>query len=84
MAANGYVLARGADANAFAAVITFAAAAFVVCSSRSPLWAMAAAAVLAVAAGRLGCCERNNQRMSRIAYVNGRYIRHAAGRRFHR
>jgi chromate transporter len=54
MAANGYVLARAADANAFAAVITFAAACFVVYSSRSPLWAMAAAAVLAVAAGRLG------------------------------
>ena len=54
MAANGYVLARAADANAFAAVLTFAAACFVVYSSRSPLWAMAAAALLAVAAGRLG------------------------------
>lgn len=54
MAANGYVLARAADATTLAAVITFAAAGFVVYSSRSPLWAMAAGALLTVAAGRLG------------------------------
>jgi chromate transporter len=54
MAANGYLLARAADANALAAVITFASAGFVVYSSRSPLWAMAAGALLGVAAGRWG------------------------------
>lgn len=54
MAANGYLLARAADATALAAAITFAAAGFVVYSSRSPLWAMAAGAFLAVAAGRFG------------------------------
>jgi chromate transporter len=54
MAANGYVLARAADTNVLAGAVTFAAAAFVVYSSRSPLWAMAAGAFLAVAAGRLG------------------------------
>ena len=54
MAANGYVLARAADATVLAAAITFAAAGFVVYSSRSPLWAMAAGALLAVAAGRFG------------------------------
>ena len=54
MAANGYVLACAADATALAAVITFAAAGFVVYSSRSPLWVLAAGALLAVAAGRLG------------------------------
>lgn len=54
MAANGYVLARAADANLLLAGVTFAAAGFVVYSSRSPLWAMAAGAFLAVAAGRLG------------------------------
>jgi chromate transporter len=54
MAANGYVLARAADTNALAAALTFASAAFVVYSSRSPLWAMAAGALLTVAAGRLG------------------------------
>jgi chromate transporter len=54
MAADGYILARAADANALGAAITFAAAGFVVYSSRSPLWAMAAGALLTVAAGRLG------------------------------
>jgi chromate transporter len=54
MAANGYVLARAADSGVVAALITFAGAAFVVYSSRSPLWVMAAGALLAVAAGRAG------------------------------
>ncbi|SNB59504.1 chromate transporter [Rhodoblastus acidophilus] len=54
MAANGAILARAADTNALAAVITFAAAGFVVYSARSPVWAMAAGALLAVAAERLG------------------------------
>jgi len=54
MAANGYLLARAADTTALAGAVTFAAAAFVVYSSRSPLWAMAAGASLAVVAGRMG------------------------------
>lgn len=54
MAANGYLLARGADTGALALVITLAAAAFTVFSSRSPLWAMAAGAALAILAGRAG------------------------------
>jgi chromate transporter len=54
VAANGFVLARGADASALAVVITFAAAGFVVYSSRSPLWAMLAGSLLTLAAGRLG------------------------------
>lgn len=54
MAANGYLLARGADANAFALVVTLASAGFVAFSSRNPLWALAAGAGLAVVAGRLG------------------------------
>jgi chromate transporter len=54
MAANGYLLARGADSGPLASAATLGAAAFVVFSPRSPLWAMAAAAVAAVAAGRLG------------------------------
>lgn len=54
MAANGYLLARGADLGALAACVTLAAAAFVALSPRSPLWAMAAGAALAVVAGRLG------------------------------
>jgi chromate transporter len=54
MAANGYVLARAADSGVVAALITFAGAAVVVYSSRSPLWVMAAGALLAVAAGRAG------------------------------
>jgi len=54
MAANGYILARAADATMLAILITFAAAGFVVYSSRSPLWAMAAGALLAAAAARMG------------------------------
>lgn len=54
MAANGYVLARGADSGAFALCVTLAAAGFVAVSSRSPLWAMLAGAFLAVIAGRAG------------------------------
>jgi chromate transporter len=54
MAASGYVLARAADSNYFALLVTVGAAAFVAFSSRSPLWAMAAGALLAVAAGRAG------------------------------
>jgi len=54
MAANGYVLARGADSGLFGTLVTLAAAAFVALSPRSPLWAMAAAAALAVLAGRMG------------------------------
>ena len=54
MAANGYLLARGADSGALAVVITLGAAAFVALSSRSPLWAMAVGAAVAVIAGRAG------------------------------
>ncbi|WP_374544622.1 chromate transporter [Rhodoblastus sp.] len=54
MAANGYLLARGADSGLLTTVITLASAAFVALSPRSPLWAMAAAAAVAVCAGRLG------------------------------
>jgi chromate transporter len=54
MAASGYLLARAADSNPFALLVTVGAAAFVAFSSRSPLWAMAAGALLAVAAGRAG------------------------------
>jgi chromate transporter len=54
MAANGYLLARGADSGLLAIFITLASAAFVAFSPRSPLWAMAAAAVLAIGAGRMG------------------------------
>jgi chromate transporter len=54
MAANGYLLARGADLGPFETIVTLAAAAFVALTERSPLWAMAVAAALAVCAGRLG------------------------------
>jgi chromate transporter len=54
MAANGYVLARGADSGALALFITLAATAFVALTQRSPLWAMAAGAAVAVIAGRMG------------------------------
>ncbi len=54
MAASGYVLARAADSDALALLVTAAAAAFVVFSSRSPLWAIVAGAALCVAAGRFG------------------------------
>ena len=54
MGANGYLLARGADSGALTLAVTLASAAFVVFSTRSPLWAMAAGAALTVAAGRLG------------------------------
>jgi chromate transporter len=54
MAANGYLLARGADTGALALAITLAAAAFVALTPRSPLWAMGAGALLAVVAGRAG------------------------------
>ena len=54
MAANGYLLARGADTGALALLITLGAAAFIAFTPRSPLWAMGAGAVLAVIAGRLG------------------------------
>ncbi|MGO8738455.1 chromate transporter [Rhodoblastus sp.] len=54
MAANGYLLARGADSGPFAALVTLASAAFVALSPRSPLWAMAFSAAAAVVAGRLG------------------------------
>lgn len=54
MAASGYVLARAADSNLFAGLVTVGAAAFVAFSSRSPLWAMAAGALLSVIAGRAG------------------------------
>jgi chromate transporter len=54
MAANGYLLARGADSGFLATFITLASAGFVAFSSRSPLWAMAASAILAIAAGRAG------------------------------
>jgi chromate transporter len=54
MAANGYLLARGADSGTLALFITLAAAGFVALSSRSPLWAMCAGALLSVVAGRAG------------------------------
>jgi chromate transporter len=54
MAANGYLLARGADSGQLATVITLASAGFVAVSPRSPLWAMAAAAALAIIGSRLG------------------------------
>jgi chromate transporter len=54
MAANGYLLARGADSSSLAVVVTLASAGFVVFTARSPLWAMGAGAALAVAAGRMG------------------------------
>jgi chromate transporter len=54
MAANGYLLARGADTGALALAITLGAAAFVALTPRSPLWAMGAGALLAVVAGRAG------------------------------
>jgi chromate transporter len=54
MGANGYLLARGADVGLLTAFITLAATAFVVFTARSPLWAMAGGAILAVAAGRMG------------------------------
>ena len=54
MAANGYVLARGANSGLFATLVTLASAAFVAASPRSPLWAMAFSAAAAVVAGRLG------------------------------
>jgi chromate transporter len=54
MAANGYLLARGADSGRLATGVTLASAAFVALSPRSPLWAMAVSAALAIVAGRLG------------------------------
>jgi chromate transporter len=54
MAANGYLLARGADSGVVATLITLSSAAFVALSPRSPLWAMLAAAILAVVASRSG------------------------------
>ena len=54
MAANGYLLARVADSGVLALFITMAATAFVALSSRSPLWAMGAGALLSVLARRLG------------------------------
>ena len=54
MAANGYLLARGADTGALALLITVGAAAFIAFTPRSPLWAMGAGALLAVIAGRMG------------------------------
>jgi chromate transporter len=54
MAANGYLLARGADTGALALFITLGATAFIAFTSRSPLWAMGAGALLAVVAGRIG------------------------------
>ena len=54
MAANGYLLARGADIGALALMITVGAAAFIALTPRSPLWAMGAGALLAVIAGRMG------------------------------
>ena len=54
MAANGYLLARGADTGALALFITVGAAAFIALTPRSPLWAMGAGALLAVIAGRIG------------------------------
>ena len=54
MAANGLLLARGADVNWLAGAVTLAAAAFVVFTARSPLWAMAAGAVLFIGAARAG------------------------------
>ncbi len=54
MAANGYLLARGAESGLFTTVVTLASAAFVALSPRSPLWAMAVSAAAAVVAGRLG------------------------------
>ena len=54
MAANGYLLARGADTGALALLITVGAGAFIALTPRSPLWAMGAGAVLAVIAGRMG------------------------------
>lgn len=54
MAANGLLLAQGADSGFLTAAITLGATAFVALSPKSPLWAMAAAAVLAVVAGRFG------------------------------
>ena len=54
MAANGYLLARGADVNMLAGLITLVSAAFVALSPRSPLWAMAFSAGLAIVAGRMG------------------------------
>ncbi len=54
MAANGYLLARAADSGALAVCVTLGATGFVAFSSRSPLWAMGAGALLAVFAGRAG------------------------------
>lgn len=58
MAANGFLLAQGADQGAdqgaLTAAITLGATAFVAFSSKSPLWAMAVAAAAAICAGRLG------------------------------
>ncbi|WP_298354805.1 chromate transporter [Rhodoblastus sp.] len=54
MAANGYLLARGADSGAFTTIVTFVSASFVALSPRSPLWAMAVSVAAAVVAGRFG------------------------------
>jgi chromate transporter len=54
MAANGYLLARAADSAVLALAITVGATGFVALSSRSPLWAIGAGAMLAVFAGRAG------------------------------
>ena len=59
------------------ALITLAAAAFVALSSRSPLWAMAGAAMLAVVAGRLGIFIKGNALIGRAV---GARVRRTAKR----
>jgi chromate transporter len=54
LAANGYLLALGADSNLLGFAVTAAAAAFVAFTRRSPLYAIAAGAALFVIARRLG------------------------------
>lgn len=53
IAGSGLALAHGGDRTGLAAAITAGAAAFVALTRRNPLWALAAAACLGVAARRL-------------------------------
>ncbi|MHB8286254.1 MAG: chromate transporter, partial [Caulobacteraceae bacterium] len=52
--ASGVVLARTADHSAVTWIITGGVAALLVFTRRSPLWGLAAGAVIAIGAGRLG------------------------------
>ena len=54
LAASGLILARAADASIAAGTVTALVAAFVLFTKRSPMWALAAAAIGAIMLRRMG------------------------------